>query len=173
MGEDVTKNIEKVVYYFKKSAEQNNEYAAYQLGKIYLSGAYFQKDIESALRYFEISVAKGNQYAEYALGKLYLQGKDVPRDIEKAMEYLTASANQGNLYAKFLLEHLDMFRDPSVFMVATRLLHRLEDLFREDYRKANGGSPYHIDRKRRRKLAEKKQAQGHKQDDHEPVQQLY
>ena len=173
LGEDVTKDIEKAVYYFKKSAEQENEYATYQLGKLYLTGEYFQKDIESALRYFEISVAKGNQYAEYALGKLYLQGKDVPRDIEKAMEYLTASANQGNLYAKFLIEHLDMFRDPSVFMVATRLLHRLEDLFREDYRKANGGSPYHIDRKRRRKLAEKKQAQGHKQDDHEPVQQLY
>ena len=47
----------------------------------------------------------------------------------------------------------------------------LEELFREDYRKGTGQAPYHIDRKRRRKLAEKKQAQGHKRDDHEPVQQ--
>ena len=114
-----------------------------------------------------------NQYAQYALGKLYLLGKDVTLDKEKAVQYLTASASQGNLYAKFLLEHLDKLHEPSAFLVATRLLHRLENLFREDYRKANGGSAYHIDRKRRRKLAEKKQAQGHKQDDHEPMQQLY
>lgn len=65
------------------------------------------------------------------------------------LKYLTESANQGNVYAKFLIEHLNVVRDPSVFMVATRLLQRLDDLFREDYRKAQGGNPYHIDRKRR------------------------
>lgn len=48
------------------------------------------------------------------------------RDKEKAVRYLEASAAQGNLYAKFLLEHLDSFRDPSTFLAATRLLHRLE-----------------------------------------------
>ena len=114
---------------------------------------------------------KGNPYAQYSLGKLYLCGKDVPRDREKAVVYLEASAAQGNIYAQFFLDHLDSFRDPSAFLAATRLLHRLEELFREDYRKGTGQTPYHIDRKRRRKLAEKKQAQGHKRDDHEPVQQ--
>lgn len=172
LGRDVIQDIEKAVYYFKQSAEQNNEYAAYQLGKLYLLGEYVQKDIESAVRYFERAVAKGNPYAGYVLGKLYLQGKDIPYDKEKALKYLTESANQGNVYAKFLIEHLNVVRDPSVFMVATRLLQRLEDLFREDYRKAQGGNPYYIDRKRRRKLMEKKQAQGQKQDDQEPVQQL-
>lgn len=173
LGEDVPQNIEKAVYYLKLSAEQNNEYAAYQLGKLYLTGELVSKDVETALYYLELSASQENQYAQYALGKLYLLGKDVPQDKEKAVQYLTASASQGNLYAKFLIEHLDKFHEPSAFLVATRLLHRLENLFREDYRKANGGSAYHIDRKRRRKLAEKKQAQGHKQDDHEPMQQLY
>lgn len=49
-------------------------------------------------------------------------------------------------------------------------MHRLENLFYEDYRKANGGSVLHIDRKRRRKLQEKKQAGGHASDDHEQQQ---
>ena len=120
----------------------------------------------------EAAAEKGNQYAQYALGKLYLCGDDVPRDKEKAVFYLQASAAQGNVYAQFFLDHLDSFRHPSAFLAATRLLRHLETLFQEDYRKGTGGIAYHIDRKRRKKLAEKKQAQGHKRDDHEPVQQI-
>lgn len=172
-GEDVPQDIEKALDYLKASAEQKNEYASYQLGKLYLTGEMVPKDVETAVRYLEISAGSGNQFAQYALGKLYLQGKDIPRDKEKAVSYLEASAAQGNLYAKFLLEHLDSFRDPSAFLAATRLLHRLESLFREDYRKTTGGTSYSIDRKRRRRLAEKKQAQGHKQDDYEPIRQIY
>lgn len=172
-GEDVTQDIEKALDYLKASAKQNHEYASYQLGKLYLNGEVVPKDVEAAVRYLETSAGNGNQFAQYALGKLYLQGKDVSRDKEKAMNYLEISAAQGNLYAKFLLEHLDSFRDPSPFLAATRLLHRLESLFREDYRKTTNSDPYSIDRKRRRKLAEKKQAQGHKQDDQESTQQIY
>ena len=85
--------------------------------------------------------------------------------------YLQAAAEQGNIYAAFLLEHMDSFRNPDLFLAATRLMHRLEKLFREDVQRAAGGSPFHIDRKRRRRLSEKKQAQGHKRDDREPMQQ--
>lgn len=136
-----------------------------------MTGEDTPKDVEAAIRWLSRSADQGNQFAQYALGKLYLCGHDVPRDKEKARPLLEASAAQGNLYAQFLLDHWDSFRDPSAFLAATRLLHRLENLFREDYRKATGGNPFHIDRKRRRKLAEKKQAQGHKRDDHEPIRQ--
>lgn len=126
--------------------------------------------MEAAIRWLNQSAEQENQFAQYALGKLYLCGHDVPRDKEKAIPLLMASATQGNIYAQFLLEHLDSFRDPSVFLAATRLMHRLENLFREDYKKAAGATPFHIDRKRRRRLAEKKHAQGHKRDDQEPIQ---
>lgn len=172
-GEDVLQDVECAAHYFEMSAAQGNEYAAYQLGKLYLSGEHLTKNVAEGIRWMEAAAEKGNPYAQYSLGKLYLCGKDVPRDREKAVVYLEASATQGNIYAQFFLDHLDSFRDPSAFLAATRLLHRLEELFREDYRKGTGQTPYHIDRKRRRKLAEKKQAQGHKRDDHEPVQQLY
>lgn len=169
-GENVTKNVPLALNLLHQSAAQKNEFAQYQLGKLYLLGEDVPKDVEATILWLSHSAAQGNQFAQYALGKLYLCGHDVPRDKEKALPFLQASAAQGNLYAQFLLEHLDSFRDPSAFLAATRLLHRLENLFREDVRKA-GGAAYHIDRKRRRKLAEKKQAQGHKRDDQEPIHQ--
>lgn len=170
-GEEVPKDAEEAVRWLSFSAERGNQYAQYALGKLYLSGEDIPKDVEKAVCLLEQSAGQGNQYAQYALGKLFLCGKDVPRDKEKAVSYLQAAAEQGNIYAAFLLEHMGSFQDPSVFLAATRLMHRLEKLFREDVRKAAGDSPFHIDRKRRRRLAEKKQAQGHKRDDREPVQQ--
>ncbi len=170
-GEEIPEDTAEAVRWLSFSAERGNQYAQYTLGKLYLSGEDIPKDVEKAVCLLEQSAGQGNQYAQYALGKLFLCGKDVPRDREKATAYLQAAAGQGNIYAAFLLEHMDSFRDPDLFLAATRLMHRLEKLFREDVHRAAGGSPFHIDRKRRRRLAEKKQAQGHKRDDREPVQQ--
>ena len=172
-GGHVTQDFEKAVKWFTLSAAQGNDHAAYQLGKLYLVNEGIPKDVPMAVKWLEMASGKGNQYAQYALGKLYLCGDDVPRDRERAVFYLQASEAQGNIYAQFLLDHLDSFRHPSAFLAATRLLHHLETLFQEDYRKGTGGIAHPIDRKRRRKLAEKKQALGHKRDDHGPVQQVY
>ena len=129
--------------------------------------------VETAVRYLKLCAEKGNQYAQYRLAMLYLCDKDVPRDREKAVEYLTASAEQGNIYAQFLLDHLDSFQNPSLFLTATRLLHQLERVFQQDMQRSLGVSQNLIDRKRRQKLAEKKQAQGYTRDDLEPVQGSY
>ena len=120
--------------WLQQAAEQKNEWAFYQLGKLYLSGEHVTKNVETAVHYLGLCAEKGNQYAQYVLGKLYLCGRDVSRDREKAVEYLTASAEQGNLYASFLLEHLDAYQDPSLFLAATRLLHHLESCFAKKYR---------------------------------------
>lgn len=154
--------------YWQRAAKLGNVNAQYAIGKLWLENG--AGDPEQAVVWLMKAAEGGNASAQYALGKLYLCGHDVPRDKEKAIPLLMASATQGNIYAQFLLEHLDSFRDPSVFLAATRLMHRLENLFREDYKKATGATPFHIDRKRRRRLAEKKQAQGHKRDDQEPIQ---
>ena len=132
------------------------------------------QDLEEAVRWLELSADQGNQYAQYALGKLFLYGQPgMPRDKEKAVPFLEASAAQGNVYARFLLENLDSFRDPDLILAATRLMHHLSRIFQEDYRKASGGSGMgHIDRRRRRKLQEKRMAQGHRKDDHEPQQSM-
>lgn len=172
-GEDAPKDIAKAVELLTKSAEQNHQFAEYQLGKLYLAGEDVPKEVETAIRWLTASAEQGNQFAQYALGKLYLCGHDVPRDKEKATPLLEASAAQGNIYAGFLLDHLDSFRDPSVLLTATRLLHRIGNVFREDYHRATGGGSFQIDRKRRRQLREKQIAQGHARDDHEQQQQIH
>ena len=167
------KDMDQAMKWFRSAAELGNEYAAYRMGCLLLLGEEIPKDVEVAVKWLNLSAEKGNQYAQYALGKLYLCGRDISRDREKAVEYLTASAEQGNLYASFLLEHLDACRDPSLFLAATRLLHHLEKLFCEEVQRPMEMKRYQVDRKRRTKLSEKKQAQGHHSDDQEPTQGIY
>lgn len=169
-GTHVEKDIPKAVAMFTAAAEQKNEYAAYQLGKLYLLGEDVPKDMGAAIRWLIASAEQGNQFAQYALGKLYFYDGDVLRDKEKSLYWLRLSAAQGNVYAQYLIDNINSYRNPSVLLAATRLMHRLENLFWEDYRRTVGITAGHIDRKRRRKLQEKKQAQGHKRDDHEPQQ---
>ena len=173
-GEEIPKDMGKAVAWLRKAALQGNEYAQYRLGSLYLLGEDVPQDLEEAIRWLELSADQGNQYAQYALGKLFLYGQPgMLRDKEKAVLFLEASAAQGNIYARFLLENLDSFRNPDLILAATRLMHHLSRIFQEDYRKASGGSGMgHIDRRRRRKLQEKRMAQGHRKDDHEPQQSM-
>ena len=173
-GEEIPRDMRKATAWLQKAALQGNEYAQYRLGSLYLLGEDVPQDLEEAVRWLELSADQGNQYAQYALGKLFLYGQPgMPRDKEKAVPLLEASAAQGNVYAQFLLENLDSFRDPDLILAATRLMHHLSRIFQEDYRKASGGSGMgHIDRRRRRKLQEKRMAQGHRKDDYEPQQSM-
>lgn len=169
-GDGVPKNVNAAIRLFTLSAEQKNEYAAYQLGKLYLLGEDVPKDMEATIRWLTASAERGNQYAQYALGKLYFNDGYVPRDKEKSLYWLGLSTTQGNVYAQYLIDNISSNHNSPVLLAATRLMHRLENLFREDYRRTVGIAADHIDRKRRRKLREKKQAQGHKRDDHAPQQ---
>lgn len=166
-GEHIPKDSKAAIKWLTDSAEQGNQYAQYQLGKLYLLGEDVPKNVEVAVKWLTASAEQGNQYAQYQLGKLYLLGKDVPRDREAAVRWLTHSAEQGNIYAQFFLDHLESFRDPSLFLVATRLLHHLSRIFREEEGRLPGGPSIQVESKLRRKIREKKIAQGHAPDDHE------
>ena len=172
-GIDVEKDIDKAVELFTKAAEQNNSFAQYQLGKLYLLGQDVPKDVEAAVKWLTLSVELGNQYSQYALGKLYLMGRDVPRDHEAAIRWLTLSAAQGNIYAQFFLDHPDAFRDPPLILAATRLLHHLSRIFRDEQKRLSGSHGMQTDSKLRRRIREKKIAQGHAPDDHELRQTTY
>ena len=101
------------------------------------------------------------------LGKLYLAGKEVPRDEEKAAYWLTQSTEQGNQYAQYLLNHLEKNRPPSAMLAVTRLLHHMSRIFRDNSVPKSRPGGIQIDRKRLKKLQEKRMALGHKPDDHE------
>lgn len=148
--------------WFRLAADAGLNYSQYALGKL-LQG---QKRISEAVSWYEKAAAQGHQYAPYRLGKLYLAGDGVPKDMERAIEYLTASAKQGNQYAQFFLERIGQFRDPSILLAATRLLHHLANTFRDNAQPPANPAGLRIDSKRRRKLMQKRLAMGHKPDDH-------
>ena len=155
------------VSWYGKAATQGNSCAAYRLGKLYLEGKDVPKDVPKAVDYLTFSAEQGNQYAQYTLGKLYLTGQGVKQDREQAWTYFYESAEQGNEYAAFFLEHFDQARRPNVFLAATRLLHHLSQIFRDNSVPPAAPVGQRVDRKLRRKIQEKKIAMGHKPDDHE------
>ena len=161
------KRWEEALGWLGKAADHGNQFARYRLGKICLTGESAPKDVEKALAYLIASADQGNQFAQYTLGKLYLLGRDVPPDREQAREWLSRAAAQGNAYAQFFLERFDQFRDPSVMLAATKLLHHMSRIFQNNSVPPSNPAGIRIDSKRRRRLAEKRMAMGHKADDHE------
>lgn len=157
--------------WYKKAAAQGNQYAAYRLGKLYLTDEGIQKDVSAAIEYLTASARQGNQYAQYTLGKLYLMGEDVKRDREQAYEWFCRAADQGNEYAEFFLEWFDQIRKPNVLISATRLLHHMGQIFRQNSVPPAAPAGQRIDRKLRRQIQQKKIAMGHKPNDHEEDQQ--
>lgn len=125
-----------------------------------------EEDIKRAVKFLEIASEQGNQFAQYMWGKLYLLGKYVSEDKEMAKKYFTLSSEQGNGYAKFFLEKMDKFHNPSICLVASRMLHHMSKIFEDNIPFKTSGVGLKIDSKLMKRLREKKVAQGYKRDDH-------
>lgn len=166
------KRMDEAVFWYEEAAAQDNPYAAYRLGKLYLQGEQVPKDTATALAYLTQSAQQDNQYAQYALGKLYLSGQDVARDPEQAYNWFWESAAQGNEYAQFFLEHINDNRSPSVLLSATKLLHHMGRIFQDNSVPPSPPGGQRVDRKLRQKIRQKKIALGHKPDDHEEEQTM-
>ena len=161
------KRTGEAVRWLDKAAGHGNPFAQYRLGKLCLTGESVKKDVRKALEYLTAAARQGNPFAQYTLGKLYLLGRDVEQDREQARDWFTRSAAQGNAYAQFFLDRFDQFRDPSVMLAATKLLHHMSRIFRDNSMPPRNPAGIRIDSKRRKRLTEKRMAMGHKADDHE------
>lgn len=62
---------------------------------------------------------------------------------------------------------MDKIHNPSVCLVASRMLHHMSEIFEDNILLKSSGVGLKIDSKLMKKLREKKVAQGHKRDDHE------
>ena len=151
--------------WFEKAAALGNQFAQYQLGKLLLQGDGVSKDVEEAVRQFTASAEQRNQFAQYALGKLYLLGRDIPQDKAAATRWFTLAAAQGNEYAQYFLDHMNDPQGPPLLTNATRLLHHMSRIFRDEAPPSLPGINF-VDSKLRRRIREKKIAMGHKPDDH-------
>ena len=159
-GEDIKKNAVVAEGYLLKAAEHGNKYAEYVLGKEYLRGENFPKDVEKAIDYLKRSAGKGFDFAEYALGRIYLFGLGVEKDLPLAMEYLRSAAAKGNEYAAELIRKKELFDKQSISLCISRLFKYLCGVLQEKAETELSAKIMRTDKKLRRKIAEKKQAQG-------------
>ena len=140
----------------------------YRLAKELLKGDLIKRNSDAAVEWFTQSAERGNPYAQYMLGKLYLAGKEVLRDEERAVILADPDPpSKDNQYAQYLLNHLEENRPPSAMLAVTRLLHHMSRVFRDSSVPKSRPGGIQIDRKRLKKLQEKRMALGHKPDDHE------
>jgi len=160
--------IPQAIHWLWQAAEQNDPYAQYRLGKLLLTGAEgVPRDAVAAIKLLKDSAARGNQFAQYTLGKLYLLGQEVQADREEALRYLVQAAAQGNTYAQYFIDHQEDFFGAAVGTAILRMLHQMSRIFRENAAQPAIYAGMQIDKKRRRRLQEKRMAMGHKADDHE------
>lgn len=156
------------IHWLRQAADQNDPYAQYRLGKLLLTGAEgVPRDAVAAIKLLKDSAAQGNQFAQYTLGKLYLLGQKVQVDREEALRYFAQAAAQGNTYAQYFIDHQDDFSGAAAGTSILRMLHQMSRIFRENAAQPAIYAEMQIDKKRRRRLQEKRMAMGHKADDHE------
>lgn len=158
------------IQWLNKAAQNDNDYAAYRLAKEYLGGKHIPKNTEKAAEYLRQAAEADNPWAQYVLAKLYLTGEGVEKDENAAYSWFQSAATQGHPYAELFLERWDCWDSPSVLLFATRLLHHMGRIFRDNAPPKPVPGGVQIDRKRLQKLREKKIALGHKPDDHEEQQ---
>ena len=62
--------IAEAVFWYEKAAAQDDPWAAYRLGKLYLEGTDVTKDTTKAVKYLTDAAQEGSQFAQYTMGKL-------------------------------------------------------------------------------------------------------
>ena len=162
----------KGLYWLQQAADRGHEYAAYRLGKEYLARENISKDTVKAAAYLRQAAKQANPYAQYLLGKLYLTGEGIPRNENEAQHWFSIAAQNGHAYAGYFLDRMEEEKDlpPNILLSATRLLHHMGNIFRDNAPHPAVPAGIHIDRKRLQRLREKKMALGHKWNDHEEQQ---
>lgn len=145
----------------KKAAMQGSTYAKYALAKMHLKGQAQYSSIALGVQFLTEAADQGNQWAEYQLGKMYLYGQGVYMNYDLAVRLLTSSANKGNEYAQRLLENESTYSQNNFAMalVSLRLFARIAQILQEDILK-NDDIHSRIEKKLRRRIEEKKMAQG-------------
>ena len=74
LTEDEVKDIQKAIRSFLIAAENGNDYAEYQIGKIYLYGKDVPRDTDKAMYYLHLAAEHGNQYAAQLIHSIKVNG---------------------------------------------------------------------------------------------------
>ena len=97
--------LEQAAYWYRKSAEQGNMDAQYNLGRYYewiweVDGT---KDYEEAIKWYTKAEEQGDKRSQARLGFCYFWGHGVKQDLKEAVKWYTKSAEQGDVKAQCYL----------------------------------------------------------------------
>src|SRR5581483_12174208 len=93
------------VWYFRRSALQENALGQYFLARAYELGKGTDKDCKEAFDWFKRSADNGHNRAAYSLGCAYDQGNGVSRDEVQATYWFRQAADAGDKRAMERLGH--------------------------------------------------------------------
>ena len=130
-GEGVSKNIDKAIFYCRKSAEKGNLTAIYNLGCI---NQYYLKNYEKAIYWYEKAAELGNFSSMTNLGVIYLQGLNGTIDNEKAFFWFEKAAEKGNFYSMANLGYM--------YILGAGVPKNFDQAFYWSKKSAEGGNSY-------------------------------
>ena len=99
-------NLEKAFKLYERAAEQNDEYALYNLGFFYQYGEVVPENPTKAFECYKKAADLGLDVAMYDTGFCYHYGYGVRQNLDKAIEYYIMAAKLDNEDAKYALEQL-------------------------------------------------------------------
>ena len=102
----VEKNSAKAVEWYRKSAENGNAFAQYNLGLCYEYGTGVTLSKATAAEWYRKAADQGDADAQYKLGVFYENGYGVIKDEAQAMQWYKKAAEQGNESAKNAIDRM-------------------------------------------------------------------
>lgn len=95
-GSGVEQNIVEAIFWYEKSASQNNHNSQYKLGEIYLNGKGVKKDPIKGASWLEKSANNNNIEAKYLLAKWLVNGDGVEIDKKKSFNLFKKASEAGH-----------------------------------------------------------------------------
>ena len=96
-----SKNYNDAFKYCKKSAEEGNLEAQFNLGYMYDNGKGVKQDYFKAFELYQKVAEQGYASAQFNLGVMYENGRGVKQDYYKAFEWWQKAAEQGFADAQY------------------------------------------------------------------------
>lgn len=100
VGDRVTQDSSKAVYWFKKAGEQGHQYGFYRLGQIHEFGHGVTPDIRLAEEYYEKSARLNGADAQDALAWLHMSGALGERNYRASYTWQVLAARHNGLMFK-------------------------------------------------------------------------
>lgn len=103
-GNGVEMDDAQAVKWWRKSAEQGNPHAQYDLAMAYHEGTGgLQKSDKKSVEWFRKGAEKGEARSQYNLGIAYYNGLGIKKDRAQAMQWFQKAAEQDNADAQYIL----------------------------------------------------------------------